>query len=393
MGESMRYVAGFTFMLEGFFLYLLCVPFLIRFEQMLFFGYHFLLVSMLLVFWVMNRYIRSHLLMVPLLSTGILIGSVVLGWPIWFTIIVAGILYWRLTVQETEAEPVYGYVYLMLYLSLLITILLFFYRTELVAAGLTTIIIFFAGYWIYHTQGQEPKGMLETPVVLFLLAAISTGGLAWLLYPVVQAIAGAMFSSVFRYAGNGLEWALTRFGVGDQFIESSSTTAEEQGSNMVQIPDLPPLFRTEKVEETVSVGSTWVWIAVGGVLLILLVIWLYKRQRLGGISIDDGAMQAEQQMIFTPLADKSEENQSVRIMPPVQLVRKHVFQLERYANRHKKGRRSSETWQEWLTRIGIPDTSLSIYEKVRYGEADISKKELQAFEQDIREAKKQIKDQ
>lgn len=44
-------------------------------------------------------------------------------------------------------------------------------------------------------------------------------------------------------------------------------------------------------------------------------------------------------------------------------------------------------------RIDIDDTSLAIYEKVRYGEAEISKMELQVFEQDVIGTKKQIKDQ
>lgn len=390
----MRYAAGFTFLLEGFFLYLLCVPFLIRFEQSLFFGYHFLLVSMLLVFCVTNRFIRSQLLIVPLLVTGILIGSVLLEWPIWFTIILATILYWRLTVKETETQLGFTYNYLILYLALLIVILLVFYRTELVAAGLITIVMYFAGYWIFQIQGVTPKRIIETPVVLFLLAATFIGGLAWLLYPAVQTIAGGIFGPVFRYAGNGLEWMLTRLGVGEQYIEPSSPPTVEQENNISKRPELPPEDMTEKVNASASIGSTWIWIAVGGVILILLLIWLYKRQRIRRIDNNDEARrQAGLQLTFAPLADNTEEKHSVPIAPPVQLVRKHVFQLERYADRHKKGRESFETWQEWLSRIGINETSLGVYEKVRYGEVEISEKELQAFEQDIRETKKQMKDQ
>lgn len=389
----MRYAGGFTFLLEGLVLYLLCVPFLIRFEQSPLFGYHFLLLSMLIVFCVLNRYIRSQLLIVPLLVIGILIGSMLFGWPIWFTIILATILYWRLTVKETETELSFTYGYLILYLTLLIVILLLFYRTELMVAGLVTIVVYFIGYWIFHIQGEEPKRLLETPVVLLLLVATSIGGLAWLLYPAVQTIARVIFGPVLSYASNGLEWALTRLGVGDQYIEPSSPPATEQGGSTTKRPELPPEYMEENVNASVSMGSMWIWVAVGGVILILLLIWLYKRQRIGGIDNNEGTIQAEQQMILAPLADKTEEKQSVRIAPPLQLVRRHVFQLERYADRHKKGRESFETWQEWLTRIGINKTSLAIYEKVRYGEAEISEKELQAFEQDIRETKKQMKDQ
>ncbi|MUK89971.1 hypothetical protein GMD78_16490 [Ornithinibacillus sp. L9] len=57
-------------------------------------------------------------------------------------------------------------------------------------------------------------------------------------------------------------------------------------------------------------------------------------------------------------------------------VRKVIYQFEHYAAKHQKGRKHFETIEEWLRRIGY-NANLEVYQKVRYGDIDVSDKEVE----------------
>lgn len=69
---------------------------------------------------------------------------------------------------------------------------------------------------------------------------------------------------------------------------------------------------------------------------------------------------------------------------PLHPVRKLVYKIEKQANKHKKGRKKFETVEDWLGRIGLT-ISLNAYQKVRYGNLDINKKEMDSLQVEIEE--------
>lgn len=83
--------------------------------------------------------------------------------------------------------------------------------------------------------------------------------------------------------------------------------------------------------------------------------------------------------------------------PPEDIIRKEVFQLEKYAHKLKLGRLPNETLQEWRRRGGLSlsDSSIQIYQRVRYGgeigsseDITLVKKEIDLVKQQLKEIKK-----
>ncbi|MBP1969489.1 cytochrome c biogenesis protein CcdA [Virgibacillus natechei] len=71
---------------------------------------------------------------------------------------------------------------------------------------------------------------------------------------------------------------------------------------------------------------------------------------------------------------------------PKHPARKMVFQFERQAAQSNYGRLKFETIEEWLRRLGI-HTQLAVYQKARYGDENVSDKELEELNEQLEKIK------
>lgn len=71
-------------------------------------------------------------------------------------------------------------------------------------------------------------------------------------------------------------------------------------------------------------------------------------------------------------------------------ARKAVLHFEEFAKKQGLGRHSSETIEEWLTRIEV-NTDIGIYQRVRYGDMEISEEELQQLKDELTEMETRLK--
>ncbi|MBV7503928.1 hypothetical protein KW850_01430 [Bacillus sp. sid0103] len=80
--------------------------------------------------------------------------------------------------------------------------------------------------------------------------------------------------------------------------------------------------------------------------------------------------------------------------PPVDLIRREIFDLENYAQKRKLGRLPYETLSEWWQRVGITDSEelIEYYNKVRYGGVIYSKEETTQISKEIRQLRQRLKD-
>jgi hypothetical protein len=80
--------------------------------------------------------------------------------------------------------------------------------------------------------------------------------------------------------------------------------------------------------------------------------------------------------------------------PPEDLIRKEIFQLEKYAHKLKLGRLPNETLGEWVHRTGLSlsDDSIGIYHRVRYGDEIGSGEEITKIKTEIVLVKKQLRE-
>jgi len=79
---------------------------------------------------------------------------------------------------------------------------------------------------------------------------------------------------------------------------------------------------------------------------------------------------------------------------PEDLIRKEIFELEKYADKLRLGRLPYETLGEWWERVGLTgsEKSKNIYQKVRYGEEVSSSEDQAIMKEEILNLKQQLKE-
>ena len=80
--------------------------------------------------------------------------------------------------------------------------------------------------------------------------------------------------------------------------------------------------------------------------------------------------------------------------PPEDLIRRQIFDFEKYAHKIKLGRLPFETLEEWWQRVGLIDSEqvIEIYDKIRYGGLTPSNEEVIQISGRIRHLKQKLKD-
>ncbi|WML47210.1 hypothetical protein RCG23_16820 [Neobacillus sp. PS3-34] len=97
---------------------------------------------------------------------------------------------------------------------------------------------------------------------------------------------------------------------------------------------------------------------------------------------------------FPSFEKKGGKSRFFRSSAPQEYMRRLIYQLQLFADRHKMGRHSHETLREWFDRLGFSmDEALFIaYDNVRYGNVILTKIDLKDIEVSIENLKREIKD-
>lgn len=128
-------------------------------------------------------------------------------------------------------------------------------------------------------------------------------------------------------------------------------------------------------------------LAIFGLIMIILIFKGDKSSKAGikGITIASGKHRGdvhfpeEQKGLLTWW--KISKKHPVRIL---------VHKFERKAIKHQLGRKTTETIDEWLKRIGL-NVDVHVYQKVRYGEMEVSKQEVEVLRREIERFKELLK--
>ncbi|MGG1678913.1 hypothetical protein ACIFOT_24790 [Neobacillus sp. NRS-1170] len=83
-----------------------------------------------------------------------------------------------------------------------------------------------------------------------------------------------------------------------------------------------------------------------------------------------------------------------RERPPEDIIRKEIFELEKFAQKLQLGRFPFENIQEWFNRTGITESNeiIEIYEKVRYGGLLSSMEDQNTIRNDVHRIKQKLKE-
>lgn len=99
--------------------------------------------------------------------------------------------------------------------------------------------------------------------------------------------------------------------------------------------------------------------------------------------------------ITSEMLNTREDKKGSQLKPPLNQVRKQIFNLEIKALKYGVGRQAGETLSQWLRRIPghseHKDYIIAIYEKVRYGTESPDREEVLLYMQHMKSLLKELK--
>lgn len=134
---------------------------------------------------------------------------------------------------------------------------------------------------------------------------------------------------------------------------------------------------------------TWVWVLL--LIIALIIIWLIIR-KLKYIRNEKVTFQHEIDIEYNSIPEHHRKKRRFfKHTAPTDQIRKLIFQLQKYASKHKMGRLQNETLKEWLNRIQIPyeDDLIDAYNSVRYGKSEL--KDIARYVEQVKRIKEDIK--
>jgi len=138
--------------------------------------------------------------------------------------------------------------------------------------------------------------------------------------------------------------------------------------------------------------SPWVWVIVA--ILTILIVWLLvKKFRTDNIDTVEttGIVNVE---FLSPSGGTKRHRRFFGTSSPQEYLRKLVYDLQIFADKHGNGRKEYETLREWFERTDFPSQEdfFNAYDHIRYGKGVLLKKDARHFEELVEKVKKDIKE-
>ncbi|MEQ6378348.1 hypothetical protein RZN25_16160 [Bacillaceae bacterium S4-13-56] len=397
MDTNFRITRIYQWVSEAIAIYFLLLPlfYILKFPPPLW-SYLFIMVSGLIGFIVAERYwkVLGPILLIMLAITTT--AYWVFHYPLMIAAILGILFGWRYIAHQTEAD--HQNQLLVLILTILPAIIFLFvdYQVNLLVMVLLQFIILVIGSYLSAMLATKESSQLHSNKVIFIFFSILVAVILFLfpLYPVIRAlyeqltrIPIALFKLVVVAIAGLLDLISQLTGRDLNFIEASGGL-----ENDVKLGDGD--LKTEEMEPyddtfiTIVHWSFWGLVALAGIILVIFLFRKYIQK--------DVELRAETQREVTTLKDTEQPDfrRSVKTKKPDHPVRKSVFDFEKFARRKGIGRTKGETIWEWFHRLGfdVSPEFVSVYNRVRYGEKEITDEEVDGFKTTLQEAKKKVKD-
>ncbi|KAB2335221.1 hypothetical protein [Bacillus mesophilum] len=326
----------------------------------------------------------------------ILLTGILFGFPVILLIGLSLLLFWRsaVAIRNKDSEQT-GYWLLMTFV--IGGVLLFVAQLETTAnsSQIVSIIIlqmavFLIGGFIRRllpaeTEQQEKKQFTKYFFYIIgsitLITALLTAGMnviKWLFYLLLEgvaAIGGLLAAPLFMWS-EGKEADVELQGLPED------TTQDLQNDIIFDAAE-------ESAREPFDPTILFYILFIGACILLFYFVIKKSKSQLVAHSAENAAFS------MTTSADEKEPKGKIQwnTSAPDHVIRKEIYQFEKYAGKLHLGRNDYEAIGEWFQRIGITDSRelISIYEKVRYGDQLGTPKEYKVFKEYITKKKAEMK--
>ncbi|GAA0323309.1 hypothetical protein GCM10008967_12270 [Bacillus carboniphilus] len=231
-----------------------------------------------------------------------------------------------------------------------------------------------------HSQKFPVLGMVVAAVVLPFVVAF-TGPIV---FPFIRE--GAMLLVIgTAYLFSWVVEPLYNFAMS---LQGAKPETEEVQMGISEL--LRDIHNQADMVEHISLPTTLIFIAIVFILVAILAFIIYRGKLIPSIAsgLDIDYIYDKVNSPFSKMKWKFNSEPSI-------VVRKQVWNLEKYAVKKKMDRNWNETLSEWFHRLGISkqDSSkyIEIYNACRYGEKQVAEDEINWFTLHTKQIREQIK--
>lgn len=319
-----------------------------------------------------------YLVTLPLLLTAFYLFD----YPLVLNLFYTGFFTWRYLAIQKRPAGNHEMHYLVFTIILAIPLFLFIKDYRILACVIFQLLIILVGHFSAHAVMIPKVQRKQIPVLvgLYFITFLSLGALIlYLLRFTVFTLVDSLLDFIFLFLG--------KFVGVFEFLEDIPLRGEH--AEVLQQDDDKEELGVSFLEEIsvfvvgyAGLTSIIVICAIIGLLFLLLKRpWHFSRMK---TIREKSYIQSNEKVSSDNLVTFNLKNYFNKPKHP---ARKMVYDFERKAEKSHKGREPFESLEEWFERIDL-DSNLSIYQKVRYGDDEITDQELKLLQAQLREMMK-----
>lgn len=342
------------------------------------------------------RYISNYSIYLLSLIVLVSIISTVFEFSIVASAILIGFMIWRFIIHESQPD-LRNQMQLIVYtLFVLFVDIIFYYHIGLVFIALLMLLVMIGGYQLSHTVVDGSIGAKKfSPFIAGFFGIVLSGSvLLFFGYQIVRTVLPNVLQTIFNAIAGGILKGLELIGFTRLDIKPLQNLIEGIANNSNIQPERReiknPLVTDEQMKAEYNPPDLVNWWTIGiGAGLLLVVLLLLTRRKLQ----NQGKDSKLERVLSMPIQNEyTKDNKtggffSRSIEKPTNEIRLKVFNFERLTAKKGLGRKQSETIEEWFNRINIDSSYLNVYQKIRYGDSDLSEYEMKQFDQQLEEIK------
>jgi hypothetical protein len=360
---------------ECFTFYFFLIPICELLKQPIsFLSYLYILVLSLAVFSISFSFIRNYAVLVIALLGIMMFVFGVMNINLIISALSIIFVLWRFIQHEFEWDLGNEIKIIGLLLLGFIVDVIFFYNENLIWIALVTLLVITLGYQLSHIMSESTtQRFRHLQYSIFLFTCIFVGGI--------------FLFAIFGIGNFSLANLWNRIVA---FIRSLFAF-EEKEHEPPEFGEVPPESRQTSFLQ-MEPSNIFLWIILGTAIIVLGVALFYMLKK----KIPISSMKRNEKVRYNTKVTKGQKDKKKgkakinSYHAPSNEIRLLVFKFEKWALKNDVGRKHYETIEEWFNRFDIDPSYLELYQKVRYGEKDLSSEEIRTFPQKLTDIKSKL---
>jgi len=379
---------AYHFMSEAIIIFLFAIPILyLHYRWIPYWSYLFTVVLLSVLFSIMAKHLTNYSIYI---IVGLLLIPIFyfLNYPLIVNLLFSGLLIWRyINVRSRsmiDLNRENGYIILSIILATLGVIIVRDSEIVIYASALVILLIFGNIFSHLAVISQEDRRRFDKKSIVYIIGPIVLGTVFFIPFFQSGKMVLLKLWDGFRYLVYILASTLGRI---LQLFEQDRGWDDIAGIEGSSPPSEDPIYQQFEEKSLVEIIAPYAIIGIGLIIAIILVFLAIKLSKKVFKPLPE--IPATNLVTYTALSDDESKSQGIfnnfknRFRKPREPIRRHVFDFEKKMRQFEYGRKPYETIEEWLKRIGFT-TNLEIYQKVRYGEEEVSHQEAETFKAELK---------